>query len=241
VKAERQRRLAVVIIATAISLCGALAGTVINDQAKQDDGLVKSTVTEVKSSPAAEALDKLEVKGRAPKTGYSRDQFSKGWADAGNCDMRNFVLGRDMNGVITRSETDCTVMQGTLQDPYTGKSVMFVRGADTSDDVQVDHVVALSNAWQTGAQQISAEMRHGVANDGLNLLAVDGPTNQKKGDSDAATWLPPNKDFRCRYVARQIAVKQKYSLWVTQPEKDAMKRVLNGCPDQVLPVEMPNN
>lgn len=238
---ERRRRLAVVIVAAVISLCGALAGTIVNDQANPDNGSVKSTVTEVRNSPAAEALDKLEVKGRAPKTGYSRDQFSKGWADAGNCDVRNFILGRDMTGVITRSDTDCTVMQGTLQDPYTGKSIMFVRGTDTSDDVQVDHVVALSNAWQTGAQQISAELRHGVANDGLNLLAVDGPANQKKSDADAATWLPPNKDFRCRYVARQIAVKQKYSLWVTQAEKDAMKRVLNDCPGQVLPVEMPKN
>lgn len=240
-KAERRRRLAAVIIVAVLSLCGALVNTIIDDQAKQDKGSVQSTVNEVQSSPALETLDKLEVKGRAPKTGYSRNQFSNGWADAGGCDMRNFILGRDMTGVITRSKADCTVMQGNLQDPYTGKQVVFVRGTDTSDDVQVDHVVALSNAWQTGAQQITAEMRYGLANDTLNLLAVDGPTNQKKGDSDAATWLPPNKNYRCRYVARQIAVKQKYSLWVTQPEKDAMKRVLGSCPDQVLPVEDPPN
>jgi hypothetical protein len=237
--AERRRRLVVAVILTVLSLCGALVSTIINDQ--QDNGSVQSTVTEVKSSPAIEALNTLEVKGRAPKTGYSREQFSRGWADAGGCDMRNYILKRDMTEVVTRSEVDCTVMQGTLQDPYTGKTVMFVRGTDTSDDVQVDHVVALSNAWQTGAQQISPEMRHGVANDGLNLLAADGPTNQKKGDADAATWLPPNKDFRCRYVARQVAVKQKYSLWVTQPEKDAIKKVLSSCSDQVLPVEMPQS
>jgi hypothetical protein len=241
VKAERRRRLAVAVIVTVVSLCGALAGAVINDQANHNSGSVKSTVTDVQSSPAIVALNNLEVKGRAPKTGYSRDQFSKGWADTGGCDMRNFILKRDMTEVITRSEIDCTVMQGTLQDPYTGKQVMFVRGPDTSDDVQVDHVVALSNAWQTGAQQISAEMRHGVANDGLNLLAVDGPANQKKSDADAATWLPPSKDYRCRYVARQIAVKQKYSLWVTPSEKDAMKKVLGGCLDQVLPIENPQN
>lgn len=238
-KAERRRRLVVAVIVTVLSLCGALVNTIMDDQ-QPDTGSVQSTV-EVQSSPAIEALNNLEVKGRAPKTGYSRDQFSRGWADAGGCDMRNFILKRDMTGVIARSETDCTVMQGTLQDPYTGQQVMFVRGPDTSDDVQVDHVVALSNAWQTGAQQISTEMRHGVANDGLNLLAVDGPANQKKSDADAASWLPPNKDYRCRYVARQIAVKQKYSLWVTPPEKDAMKKVLGSCPDQVSPVENPPN
>lgn len=239
VMTERKRRLAVVIILAVLSLGGALFDTIMSDQANQNKGEVQSSVSEGQAnSPAAEALNKLAVKGRAPKTGYSREQFSRGWADAGGCDMRNYILKRDMTGVVTASAADCTVMQGTLQDPYIGKTVVFVRGTDTSDDVQVDHVVALSNAWQTGAQQVSPENRHGIANDPLNLLAVDGPANQKKSDADAATWLPPNKDYRCRYAARQIAVKQKYFLWVTSPERDAMKRVLDGCPGQVLPVEI---
>jgi hypothetical protein len=104
--------------------------------------------------------------------------------------------------------------------------------------VQIDHVVALSDAWQKGAQAIEFSDRVVFANDPLNLLAVDGPANQKKGDSDAASWLPSNRQFRCQYVARQIAVKQKYSLWVTEAEKAAMKRVLNGCGEQRLPVEL---
>jgi len=129
----------------------------------------------------------------------------------------------------------CQVTSGRLDDPYTAKTIAFTRGASTSADVQIDHVVALSDAWQKGAQQLSAERREELANDPLELLAVDGPANQQKSDGDAATWLPANKPFRCQYVARQIAVKKKYGLWVTQAEKDTMLRVLSVCPGQLLP------
>jgi len=87
-----------------------------------------------------------------------------------------------------------------------------------------------------GAQQLSSKEREQLANDPLELLAVDGLANQQKSDGDAATWLPSNKPFRCQYVARQIAVKQKYKLWVTSAEKDAMNRILAACPDQGLPL-----
>ncbi len=233
----RKRRLLAVMLALLISMSGAFYES-WQQKREGSSGNVQSVTNQIQGGTSAvEALGKLAVKGRAPKTGYERSQFSNGWAEMPGCDVRNYILKRDMTGVITRSETDCTVMQGTLQDPYTGKTITFVRSSEGSDDVQIDHVVALSNAWQTGAQQVSPELRHGIANDPLNLLAVDGPTNNKKGDADAATWLPPNKDYRCRYVARQIAVKQKYTLWVTQAERDAMKRVLDSCPGQVLPVE----
>lgn len=231
----KKRRMTFVGVLLAILVAGLSYDLVLP---KPEQGAVQSvnTVQNVASSPALDALNKLEVKGRAPKTDYSRKQFFDSWAKVEGCDMRNFILKRDMTGVITRTETDCTVMQGNLNDPYTSKTIMFVRTPEGSDDVQIDHVVALSNAWQTGAQQLSYELRNGIANDPLNLLAVDGPTNVKKGDADAATWLPPNKDYRCRYVARQIAVKQKYTLWITQGEKDAMQTVLKDCPDQLLPV-----
>ncbi|MFD6062383.1 HNH endonuclease family protein [Rhodococcus wratislaviensis] len=91
------------------------------------------------------------------------------------------------------------------------------------------HVVALSDAWQKGAQQLSPEQRRDLANDPRNLQAVDGPTNSQKSDSDAASWLPPNKAYRCTYVSRQIDVKALYRLWVTQAEKDAMSQVLHSC------------
>jgi hypothetical protein len=183
---------------------------------------------------ASDVLERLEVKGRAPKTGYSRDEYGDGWGLVGGCDMRNIMLARGMTDVKLATD-NCVVLSGNLTDPYTGKTIEFVRGNKTSSLVQIDHVVALSDSWQKGAQNLSFETRLQMANDPLELLAVDGPTNQEKGDGDAASWLPPNKAFRCQYVARQIAVKAKYSLWVTEAEKSAMKRVLNGCENQVLP------
>lgn len=186
---------------------------------------------------AVEALEGLAVKGRAAKTGYARSQFGDGWAAVNGCDMRNLILQRDMQAVVL-DIGGCKVIGGVLQDPYTAKTIQFMRGETTSDDVQIDHVVALSDAWQKGAQVLDVGERERFANDALNLLAVDGDTNQKKGDSDAASWLPPNKDFRCRYVARQIAVKAKYRLWVTEAEATAMQRVLSGCPGQSLPREI---
>lgn len=190
----------------------------------------------VASGSARAALDTLEVKGRAPKTDYRRSQFGQGWSELGACDIRNHILKRDLTNVVTKSDTDCTVLSGLLDDPYTGKKISFIRGEGTSDDVQIDHVVALSDAWQKGAQQLTSKERISFANDPLNLLAVDGEANTNKSDSDAASWLPPNKDYRCRYVARQIAVKIKYRLWITRAEHDAMDRVLATCPTQPLPV-----
>lgn len=172
-------------------------------------------------------LAELQVKGRAPKTGYARSEFGNGWANTEGCDVRNRILARDLTEV-TLDDT-CKVLSGTLQDPYTGKTIYFTRGETTSDDVQIDHVVALSNAWQTGAQQLTYERRVELANDPLNLLAVDGAANEQKSDSDAATWLPPNKAFRCAYAKRQISVKLKYSLWVTSAEQAALGRELARC------------
>lgn len=183
---------------------------------------------------AREALAALPTKGRAPKTGYKRSQFGDGWAKAGGCDTRNVILRRDLANTVL-GDDNCKVQAGALSDPYTGQRIAFKRGANSSGAVQIDHVVALSNAWQTGAQQLSSEQRISLANDPLELLAVDGPANQQKGDGDAATWLPSNKPFRCQYIARQIAVKKKYSLWVTPPERTAMEWILASCPEQRLP------
>lgn len=193
---------------------------------------VKST-TPANNKSALSVLNSLAVKGRAPKTGYARTQFGNGWESSGGCDTRERILQRDLVNIVTSA--GCKVMSGLLHDPYTGKDITFARGIDTSSAVQIDHVVALGNAWQTGAQQLSAEQRQQLANDPLELLAVDGPANQQKSDGDAATWLPSNKSFRCQYVARQIAVKAKYLLWVTSAEKEAMQRVLATCPEQMAP------
>ena len=179
---------------------------------------------------ASSLLAKLRVKGRAPKTGYSRSLFSDGWGNIGSCDTRNYILSRDLTNIVWRTGQSCIVASGVLRDPYTARIIHFVRGVRTSLAVQIDHVVPVSDAWQKGAQQWSSSKRYNFYNDPLNLLAVDGPTNGAKSDSDAASWLPPNKAFRCAYVARQIAVKVKYAVWVTSAEKGAMAAVLSRCP-----------
>ena len=187
---------------------------------------------------ALQVLATLPVKGRAPKTGYSRDQFGPAWSDVDHngCDTRNDVLRRDLTALALKPGTrDCVVLSGVLADPYTAAAIHFLRGNATSTAVQIDHVVALSDAWQKGAQQLSPARRLAFANDPLNLLAVDGPANQSKSDGDAATWLPPNKSYRCNYVARQISVKSSYGLWVTQAEHDAMARVLSRLPERPGP------
>jgi hypothetical protein len=189
---------------------------------------------------AAATLAQLPVKGRAPKTGYEREKFGQRWADIdrNGCDQRNDMLARGLVDTTFKPGTgDCVVLTGTLHDMYTGRTITFQRGRSTSDDVQIDHVVALSNAWQTGAQQLDPDTRERLGNDPLNLLPTDGPTNQSKGDGDAATWLPPNRAAWCPYVARQVAVKARYGLWMTAPERDAIMRVLERCPGQPLPAE----
>ncbi|MEC5192215.1 MULTISPECIES: GmrSD restriction endonuclease domain-containing protein [unclassified Arthrobacter] len=196
------------------------------------------TATGSLAGGALDVLDSLPVKGRAPKTGYSREQFGQAWADVdrNGCDTRNDVLRRDLTALALKPGTgDCVVLSGILNDPYTATLINFLRGNSTSSAVQIDHVVALSDAWQKGAQQLTEAQRLALANDPLNLLAVDGPSNQQKSDGDAATWLPPNTSYRCDYVARQISVKSSYGLWVTQAEHDAMARILGGCPDTALP------
>lgn len=196
-------------------------------------GISKDASASISSSDAVSLLNGLAVKGKAASTGYSREQFGQAWTDDNDeqfghngCRTREDILARDLSDVINDK---CKVMSGRLEDPYTGRTIQFTRGPQSSAVVQIDHVVALRNAWLTGAQQLTPRQRINLANDPLNLLAVDGPTNEVKGDGDAATWLPPNKSFRCAYVTRQIQVKAKYGLWVTQAEKASMQRVLESC------------
>ena len=219
-----------IVLVLAITLIGSYK-TLELERNRFDDSAV---AIQAINTPAGEALRTLEIKGRAPKTGYTRDHFGGGWERVDDCDMRNFILARDLTQT-TFVTPGCKVASGILNDPYSGKTIVFNRGLDSSDDVQIDHVVALSDAWQKGAQQLTYEQRVALANDPVKLLAVDGNLNQAKSDSDAATWLPPNKSYRCMYVARQIAVKKKYSLWVTRSEYDAMANILTACPEQTIP------
>ncbi|MBR2766667.1 HNH endonuclease [Candidatus Saccharibacteria bacterium] len=179
---------------------------------------------------ARDILEKLEVKGRAPKTDYSREQFYSGWPNVDGCSLRQRIIRREFGESAVLNE--CNVMAGEYDEPYTGEHMVFTEREQISKGIQIDHVVALSDAWQKGAQNISAEKRYELATDPLNLLAVDGDANKKKSDGDAATWLPLNKKFRCQYVARQVSVKYKYSLWVTEAEKNAISKVLENCPKE---------
>ncbi|MBH1937353.1 HNH endonuclease [Streptomyces sp. AV19] len=192
---------------------------------------------------ARAALDTLSVKQPAAKSGYDREgKFGRAWSDktdapgSGNrCDTRNDILARDLKSPRNDGSSSCVVASGTLDDPYTGKKIKFQRGTGTSSAVQIDHVVALGQAWVSGAQKISQRQREALANDPLNLIAADGPANGQKSDKDASKWLPGNTAYQCTYVARQIAVKKKYGLAVHQGEKDAMARVLKTCPNEKLP------
>ena len=196
---------------------------VVDDSVSEsiDDGDIKLAV---------DVLELLEVKGRAPKTGYSRDEFYKNWPTIDGCSLRQRIIRREFGETAVLD--GCNVVAGEYDEPYTGQHLEFSSREEISKGVQIDHVVALSDAWQKGAQYMSAETRYAIATDALNLLAVDAAANGKKSDGDAATWLPSNKQFRCQYVARQVSVKYKYALWVTQAEKEAISRVLTNCPKE---------
>ncbi|MDN4474697.1 DUF1524 domain-containing protein [Demequina sp. SYSU T00192] len=243
------RLLAVVAATTlAVAACSTPTGTVspVGDPAPAASSTVTAAPTVAPTEATAQestprpshgdayaAALQLTVKGRAPKTGYDRDEFGDGWQDTdGNgCDARNDMLALRLTDV--EMQGDCIVLAGTLADPYTATEIRFQRGG--ASEVDIDHIVALSDAWQKGAFAWDEETRVEFANDPLNLEPVDAGANRQKGDADAASWLPSSTAFRCDYVARQIAVKAAYGVWVTQAELDAMLLVLDTCPGQGLP------
>jgi hypothetical protein len=215
---------------------GAATSTPTTESAPQPTSAAPTT-----EQTALAAVDLLAVKGRAQVNDYDRDLFGQAWLDVdrNGCDTRNDILRRDLTDVVLKPGTHgCAVLTGILEDPYSGHEIHFQRGVATSSKVQIDHVVALADAWQKGARTWSEARREQFANDPLNLLAVDGPLNQQKGAGDAATWLPPTRAYRCDYTARIVAVKVKYALRVTAAERDALRRVLGECSDQPLPTSV---
>jgi hypothetical protein len=236
-KSAMARRRQIVLGVVACLAILLLVGFAINHYNKTKVG--KSDNPTVQKA-ALTLLETIPVKGWAPKTGYWRDQFGQPWTDDvdvegghNGCDTRNDILRRDLSNVVTAS--NCKVLSGVLHDPYGGKDVRFSREEGTDVLVQIDRVVPLLNAWQTGAQQWDQPKRVQLANDPLDLLAVSGKANRKKNADDVATWLPSNKDFRCDYVTRVVEVKAKYGLWMTQAEHDAASRILTKCLSQTLP------
>lgn len=224
----------------AVVLAGGYRASGLEQQVPWDPPAPSRSVSA--SGPAADALADLPVKGRAPMSGYEREQFGQAWSDAARvdgarngCDTRNDVLRRDLTDVVIKPGTHgCVALTGQLRSPYSGHVVGFERG-EQSGLVQIDHVVPLADAWAKGGQQLDADEREDLANDPLNLLAVEGGLNGSKGAGDAATWRPPARSSWCSYAARQIAVKKTYRLWVTTAEKQALREMLEPCPGQQLP------
>jgi hypothetical protein len=183
---------------------------------------------------ARELIAALSTKGRGPRTGYDRDEFGYAWMDTADgvplarngCDTRNDLLKLHGRTVRFRAGSDCVVVSMDLYDPYTGKDIAWRKAKAT--EVQIDHVVPLSYAWQLGAARWSEEKRRRLANDVLNLLPVSGPTNSAKRDSGPASWLPPNKAIRCSYAVRFAQVAGKYELPVTASDKTVMLAQCGG-------------
>lgn len=202
----------------------------------EDSAPIPSTQAAGGTSRVLIQLTELAIKGRAPKTGYDRDLFGSAWSDVdrNGCDTRNDILKRDITNPVFRIGTgNCVVETGDFFDPYTNSQFVFVK-SNSGSTIEIDHIVSLSDAWQKGAQQWNSQTRKEFANDPLNLVATSRSANRQKSDSDAASWLPPNKSIRCAFIARQVAVKSAYQLWVTQAEYDAMFRILESCPEQPL-------
>ncbi|OLT54044.1 HNH endonuclease family protein [Cellulosimicrobium sp. CUA-896] len=188
---------------------------------------------------ALDALGRLPVASAGPGAGYARTAFGTAWTDADGdgCDARDDALSRDLaNATYSPHGVPCQVRTGTFVDPYTGEALAYHRGTAAGDDVAVDHVVALLEAWRTGARAWDDATRERFANDPLNLLPAADAATRAKGARDAASWLPPDHASRCPYVARRIAVKTDYGLAVTPEESDAMTAVLRDCPAEPLPV-----
>lgn len=226
---KRSHRRLYRVIAVLLLLGGVITWLVVNPASYEKEQSEQPVLAEG-TKLAKDVLGQLEVKGRAPKTGYKRTEFYDTWPNVDGCSLRQKIIKREFGDTAVLD--GCDVVAGEYDEPYTGEHLKFTQKPEISKGVQIDHVVALSDAWQKGAQYMNYDKRHQMATDPLNLLAVDSSANQQKSDGDAATWLPKNKNFRCQYVARQVSVKYKYGLWVTEAERDAIAKVLETCPNE---------
>ncbi|USR78819.1 HNH endonuclease family protein [Arcanobacterium pinnipediorum] len=180
----------------------------------------------------ATLIEAISTRSTTPIPEYNRTEFGPAWSDVDHngCDTRNDVLARDLDDVEFKPGThNCIVMRGDFIEPYTGLHTSFQRGQHTSTLIQIDHVVALADAWRSGAWSWPAHKREQFANDPLNLLAVDCDQNQDKGSANAAQWLPENRSFHCSYVTQQLRVKAKWGLSMTQRERLTIERILSRC------------
>lgn len=181
----------------------------------------------------------IEIPVRVPGYDYRRDAFGESWDDDNDapggrngCDTRNDILDRDLveKSYVSIKRCPTAVATGTLIDPYTNATIAFVRGNQIGASVQIDHIVPLALAWDLGARTWTDELRMRFANDPANLLAVDGPTNQHKGDNEPAVWMPPNRAFWCQYAVQFAAVLRGYGLPVDAPSARVLREAAGTCP-----------
>lgn len=190
--------------------------------------------------PGSDVLAGVTVLPNRIRSGdYRRAAFGEAWTDDNSapggrngCDTRNDILDRDLieKTYVAISRCPTAVATGILRDPYTSETIAFVRGNQTGADVQIEHIVPLAYAWDQGARNWTDEMRVRFANDPANLVAVDGPTNQDKGDAEPALWMPPNAAFHCQYAMQFIAVMRGYGLPVDAPSVPALRQAAATCP-----------
>ncbi|UZJ34056.1 HNH endonuclease family protein [Streptomyces endophytica] len=168
-------------------------------------------------------LAQIKQQPEGPQDGYSRAKFPH-WIDQGkNCNTREVVLKRD--GKNVQQDGGCAAVSGTWVSPYDGATWT------KASDVDIDHVVPLSEAWKSGAAKWTTARRQALANDLTHsqLIAVTDNVNQEKGDKDPAKWLPPKASYRCQYARMWVWVKHEYGMTADSAEKAALKKILDGC------------
>ena len=207
-----------------------------------DTGTTDATDTSVWQA-GLDATNTIQT-AKARPGGYDREKYFGGWTSAGcgSATTRDTILARDMTNVVRNDK--CQVTSGTLADPYTGATITFKRGRNTSTAVQIDHVVALLDAWESGARDWDQSKRVEYANSPDVLLASDGPANMAKGagldvngTSQYASqksgapdvWMPDNKAYRCDYMAKRATIKASWGLTMTPREKQQTVSVLSQC------------
>lgn len=179
------------------------------------------------------------VSARERGSDYRRAAFGEAWDDDtgapgghNGCDTRDDILDRDLADKTYTATRRCprAVAAGTLRDPYTSDTVVFVRGSRVGASVQIDHIVPLAYAWDMGARDWTDERRRRFANDPANLLAVDGQANQDKGDMGPGEWMPPNSAFWCAYAVQFIDVLRGYRLVLDEASAQRLRQATARCP-----------
>jgi hypothetical protein len=175
------------------------------------------------AAEAAELLNGLTVAAEGSNDGYDRDKFPHWITQEGTCNTREVVLKRD--GTDVQTDDECRSVSGTWYSVYDDTTV------SSADDIQIDHIVALSEAWHSGASEWTLDQREAFANDleHSQLIAVSGSSNQSKSDNDPAEWKPANQEVWCVYGREWIWVKSVYGLTVDEAEKAALEELLGTC------------